>query len=302
MRVLCLFFPRLGLQLALRQRPALEGRTLVLLQGHGEDALVTAATADASGRGLLAGMTAAEARRRVPDARFLPDNAGDCLDELERVADIIRRRATPLVEIGGREHIFVDVTAVADDGDEGALAGTLGRLASSWSGLTVRAGVASGRAEALDAARVARLGANVSSSVIASPEAPIAPYREEVVGATVDAVPGSDIALPVQRLLRRLDIVLTAREASVREVRIVIERPGTAIEQRLRLRQPAASTAAVRAALFDDPSPLRDATAVRIELRRLGPDVRVRPCIASAAHRGEVRRIDRRRRLLLRAG
>jgi hypothetical protein len=47
---------------------------------------------------------------------------------------------------------------------------------------------------------------------------------------------------------------------------------------------------------------LSGAISVRVELRGLGPDVRVQPCIASAAHRGEVHRMERRRRMLQRAG
>ena len=93
MRVLCLLFQRLPIELALRARPALRGRPLALIAGHGGDALVTAATADLTARGIIPGMPAIEARERAPEARFAPDNAGACLDELERVSAIVRAKA-----------------------------------------------------------------------------------------------------------------------------------------------------------------------------------------------------------------
>jgi hypothetical protein len=51
MRVLCLLFPRLSIQLALQQRPGLAGRPVALIAGAGDSALVSAASTEAAARG-----------------------------------------------------------------------------------------------------------------------------------------------------------------------------------------------------------------------------------------------------------
>ena len=285
MRVLCLLFPRLAVQLALRHRPELKGRTLVFLQGHGEDALVAATTCDASARGLLVGMTAGEARHRVDRARFLPDNAGQCLDELERLADIIRRRATPLVEIAGREHLFVDISNLAPGSrSEAAVATTLARIASSFTECTVRAAVASTRAEALEAARASR-----SSIAVVPPrdaaEPPIAPQRAETIAASVTGDSELRLRARLSQALRHLDAVLDARGASFREAKLIVSNPDGEHLLSFRLRIPASTTAPLTAALDEVPAMLGGVTGIRIELSRLGPDVRTRPCVASLAYR-----------------
>ncbi|MCK9519815.1 MAG: hypothetical protein M0R74_12445 [Dehalococcoidia bacterium] len=301
MRLLCLLFPRFGLSLVRRQRPVLADRTLVMLQGHGEDALVTSATCDASARGLLPGMTAAEARRRLPDARFLPDNAGDSLDQLERVADIIRRRATPLVEIAGREHLFVDITRLTHGPrEEAALAESLARLATTWTECPVRAAVASTRREALDAARTARATPVICPPATFEADRPIAPYRPEVIAVGLEAPSEPVLRARLGRTFRHLDTVLGARNGSFRSVDLVVTDATGDRELSLRLRQPEATTAVVARTLLELPAVLAGATAVHITLGQLGPDVRVRPCTASAAHR-PVQRSHRRRQVLLRA-
>lgn len=285
MRVLCLLFPRLAVQLALRHRPELKGRTLVFLQGHGEDALVAAATCDASARGLLVGMTAAEARHRVPRARFLPDNAGDCLDELERLADIIRRRATPLVEIAGREHLFIDITGLVSSGQaEAAVAAALARIATSFTGCTARTGVASTRAEALEAARASRVSVGLVPASGAN-EPPIAPHRREAIAAEATADSELRLRARLSRALRHLDVVLDSRDASFREAKLLLSGPDGEHEISFRLRTPASTTAPLAAAIEEAPAMLAGATGARIELSRLGPCVQIRPCVASLAYR-----------------
>lgn len=289
MRVLCLLFPRLGAQLALRARPALRDRGLVLLQGHGDDALVAGVTCEAAARGLLPGMTAAEARRRCPGAAFIADNAADCLDELERVAAILRTRATSLVAPGGRDHLFLDISKLANgERDEARLGQRLAGVAGAWSGCDVRAGVASSRREALEAAMTARRGAVVCPPAPAT-EAAVAPFRAEPI--TVAATfPGgaNELALRARtaRLLRQLDLVLEARGQSYRTARIAMETERGEREVRVRPAAPAHDASRlereVAAALGGDADRV---FALRVELGGLGPAVHVAPCAASAAAR-----------------
>lgn len=287
MRVLCLLFPRLGVQLALRVRPALRDRGLVLLQGHGDDALVAGVTCDGAARGLLRGMTAAEARRRCPGAAFIADNAADCLDELERVAAILRTRATPLVAPGGRDHLFLDISKLANgERDEARLAQRLAGVAGAWSGCDVRAGVASSRREALEAAMTARRGAVVCPPMPAT-EPAIAPFRAETLSADV-TFPGGANELAVRaraaRLLRQLDVMLEARGQSYRSARVIVVTERGEREVRVRPPSPAHDASRLERQVIDaqggDGSRV---FSVHVELGGLGPSVRVTPSAASAA-------------------
>src|SRR5690606_20182797 len=107
MRVMCVLLHPLPIALAPHQRPHPAGRPIILVSNAGEDGLVTAAASSAARDGVVIGMTAAEARRLVPTAPFLPDNAAACLDTLEHAASLVRGRFTPLVELGGRDHLFL---------------------------------------------------------------------------------------------------------------------------------------------------------------------------------------------------
>lgn len=290
MRVLCLLFPRLGAQLALRARPALRDRGLVLLQGHGDDALVAGVTCEGAARGLLPGMTAAEARRRCPGAAFIADNAADCLDELERVAAILRTRATPLVALGGRDHLFLDISKLANgERDEARLAQRLAGVAGAWSGCDVRAGVASSRREAIEAATTARRGAVVCPPAPAT-EPAIAPFRAETLAADATFPGGAnELALRARaaRLLRQLDLLLEARGQSYRSARVIVATERG--EREVRLRPPAPAHDALRLERQVIDAQGGDGTrvfAIRVELGGLGPSVHVTPCAAARPLRG----------------
>lgn len=284
MRVLCLLFPRLGLHLAVRQRPALRDRPVVLLQGHGDDALVAAASCEASQRGVITGMSGGEARHRVPEALFLADNAGQCLDELERVASILRLRATPLVALGGRDHLFLDISRHANTPrEEELLAQRLAALASTWAKAPVRSGVASSRQEAVEAARAARRGTLVCPPVPAN-DPPIPSFRPEPLSAEVRFPShASEVAVRarVQRMLRALDLALEARSESFRAALLFVTNDAGEHELRLPQPQPQHTTASLLDAFDRQAQLLAGAHSVRVELQKLGPVVRVEPCAAS---------------------
>lgn len=292
MRVLVLWFPRLAAQLAAAARPELRERPFVLLTGAGDEALVAACSAAASASGVLAGMTAGQARSRCPRAAFLPDNAGACLDELDRIAGIVRARATTLVAVESRSHLAVDITALAGTSQaEALLARRLAGYASAWSGLEVRAAVASGRAEALDAARASR-GAPVICPAGPEDDASISPFQPDaaVSGQWAQARPAGALEAQValRRLFGRFEAVLQGRAEGARKVQLELS---WADETRTLTLRPTAPlhTASEMLSLVGGGAPvaaLEGLVACQVTLTRLGPDVRTRPCAASAAGRG----------------
>jgi len=287
MRLLCLFFPRLSLQVSLRDRPHLQDRPVVLLSGSGDEALVAAASPAASSRYVIAGMSAGQAHQRCPSAMFLPDNAGDCLEALERVGSMLRLRATPLVALGGRDHLFIDLEGLS--GGETAIAANLAALVRAWTGFEVRAGVAATRAGALEAARPARGLPVVLPSGRQAAEAPLEPFGERELSASMD-LPADCADLVVRaaltRLLAGLQPLLDGRGESFRTARLEMDSEDGTRVLTARCAQPLHRAADALDLLlprgeFVD---LGNCRRIRVTLGRLGPDVRVRPC---AAHRRE---------------
>jgi hypothetical protein len=292
MRVLCMLFPRLSIQLARLQRPDLDMRPIVTIAGSGDESLISAVSTEASGRGVVVGMTPAQARARCHGATFLPDNAGACLDELERIASIVRTRATGIVVIASREELLVDMdTLPAHLGaSEAEVAVRLSGLVRMWSGLSVRAGVASTQLAAREAARGARLGPAVCRPVLAWGEPPLQASSTGPLAVEVLIPLGTSplaARARLQRTSQQLQALLDGRSQSYREVRLVI-RDGRGDESRFRkVMEPAhdvqlALTAAAPA-LADEA--LTAAATIRLELDRLRPDVRVQPATASSLAR-----------------
>ncbi len=287
MRLLCLFFPRLPLQVGLRDRPHMRDRPVVWLSGHGDEALVAVASPSASSRYVIPGMSAGQAHQRCPRAIFLPDNPGECLEVLERVATILRLRATPLVAVGGRDHLFVDLEGVA--GEESAIAANLASLARAWTGFEVRAGVAATRAGALEAARPARGLPVVLPPGRQAAEAPLEPFAERELSASAE-LPVTAGALVLRativRLLNGVQPLLDGRHESFRAIRLELETVEGPRSLTIQTGQPLHRTLDALDLLLGRPE-LADpgaARRVRVTLAHLGPDVRVRPC---AAHRRE---------------
>ncbi|MEX0782501.1 MAG: hypothetical protein WD557_07615 [Dehalococcoidia bacterium] len=292
MRVLCLFFPRLSIQLALQQRPDLAGRALAMIAGSGDEALVSAASTEASARGAIAGLTPGRARSRCPGAAFLPDNAGACLDELERIASIIRTRATGIVAIVSREELLVDLDSLpAHVGSDDFEAATrLSALVRMWTGLNVRAGVANSRAEARAAARGARLAPAVRPPVLAWGEPPLQASSTGPLAVEVLIPLGTSPLAARARLLRathQLQALLDGAAQSYREVRVAIRGEDGAESHFRRLIEPTSDVqrALLAAALVLGDQSLASASSVRLELGRLGPDIRVAPATAASLAR-----------------
>jgi nucleotidyltransferase/DNA polymerase involved in DNA repair len=280
MRLLCLVFPRLGIQLARREDPALAGRPTVLLAGDGEAALVAIASVEATAAGIETGMTAAQARDRCPAVTVARDNAGECLDELERIASILRARATTDVAIVSRDAVIVSLGGLEDRfADEMGAAAALARLARSWTGLDVRAGAAGTVDGAIAAARTARRFPVVCPSAGSGQALPmlsgsIAGSVRWGVGASV-----AEASARLEKLLAKLETAVEVHGLSFREVTIELTRPSGALAYRLRSESPLHRAAEARELILDrlGSGALSGTTGIEVALGRMGPSVRVEP-------------------------
>jgi len=288
MRIACILFPRLAIQIARRGHPGL-GRSLVLLAGEGDGALVSAASPDASAAGITVGMSAAGARARCSSAAFLPDNAGECLETLEAASAILRARATPSVAIGGRDHLFVSLAGLEPlFVDEATAASALLGLARTWTGFDGRAGVGGTRDAALEAARTARRYPVVIESDTSGCET-IAPWHDDTLTARHSfpfASTPKDVRARLVHLLLRLEAILDGRGESFREVSVTLgTTAGGSNSWRAGRRAPMQRAAEALALLGEQlgPNAFESVERIDVELARLGPATEVVPIPAMAA-------------------
>jgi len=289
MRMACILFPRLPIQLARRGHAELP-RSLVLLAGDGDGALVSAASPDASAAGITVGMSAAGARARCSSAAFLPDNAGECLETLEAASAILRARATPSVAIGGRDHLFISLAGLELlFVDEATAASALVALVRTWTGFDGRAGVAGTRDAALEAARTARRYPVVVIESDTSGWETIAPWHDDTLTARHNfpsASTSKDVRARLVHLLLRLEAILDGRGESFREVTVTLgTTAGGSNSWRVGSRAPMQRAAEALALLGEQlgPSAFESVERIDVELARLGPAMEVVPSPAMAA-------------------
>ncbi len=310
MRLLCLYLPRLPIQIARRRRNELCGRPVITLAGDGDDALVSGVSAEASAHGVTVGMFASVARSRCAVAAILPDNAGECLDALEDAAAIVRLRATPTVAIGGRDHLFVDLRGTESRFvDEAAAATRLAGLVRTWTGFDVRAGVADDEAAALSAAHQARRLPIVAATNECAGTTPVLPAPQTPLRATFawDVAPGAvAVRARLVRMLGALQTVLQARGESFREFSMELTHAsGAAATVRLNLTSPVHRTSEILGLLTARTAGdvFEGVNGLQLTLGHLGPDVRIEPLQRlprrTRAVEAPVRPLQRR---LLRAG
>lgn len=280
MRLLCLVFPRLGIQLARRENPALAGRPTVLLAGDGEAALVALASVEATAAGIETGVTAARAGERCPAVAMVRDNAGECLDELEGIASILRARATTDVAMVSRDAVMVSLDGLDDRfAGETAAASALARLARSWTGLDVRAGVAGTVEGAIAAARTARRFPVICPA--SGPGQPLPMLPGSVAGRVSWGVEASlaGAGAKLETLLAKLQTVVEVHGLSFREVTIEVTRPSGSLVYRLGSGSPLHRATEARDLIFArlGSGALSGTTGIEVALGRLGPSVRVEP-------------------------
>lgn len=285
MRTLCLLFPRLGIQVARRENPGLQGRPVALISGDGDAGLISVVSVEATVAGVETGMRPEQAAERCPAIVFERDNAGACLNELERMASILRVKATTDVAIVSRDAVAVALGGLGGQfADEAGAAQALAQLARSWTALDVRAGVGSTVDTALAAARTARRYPVVAAG--------------DVQHRGLSAVPGQvsgSARLEQGRewvragtLLERLALALDVYRLSYREVLLEVERPSGRLSLRIRSDAPlhtgveALNLIRIRAGA----GALAGANALTVSLQRLGPRVRVDPWRPAPARSG----------------
>ncbi len=281
MRLLCLVFPRLGVQVARLKDPSLSGRPVVLLAGEGEGALVTVASVEATAAGVEAGMTASHARERCPAVAVVRDNAGECLDGLEAIASILRTRATTDVAIVSRDAVAVSLSGLDDrfDGEAAAAAG-LARLARSWSGFDVRAGVAGSLDGAMAIARTARrFPAVCREEGAATGGLPLYPGTIAARASLAGVASAAEAGAKLDALLAKLETAIEVHGLSFREVTIEVMRPSVDRAYRLTSETPLHRAAEARALILSrlGPAVVAGASGLAVAARRIGPSVRVEP-------------------------
>ncbi|MGI8926942.1 MAG: hypothetical protein ACR2HN_09900 [Tepidiformaceae bacterium] len=305
MRLLCLYLPRLATELALRGWPQLGGTPAVLLTGAGESAVVSAVSSEAAAAAVVPGMTAGDARRLCPRAAFLPDNAGACLDELDRLAAILAVKATPLVEAGGRDHLFLQLDGVAEQyGGESAAAARIAEQARAWGQTDVRAGVGSSREAALRASRLAHRAPGIDGAPARAAEPSVTPLGPLQVAAGVAfqrPVSPEGLAAALAPMLGRATVLLAGR--SFRQVTIALQTGGawlTASDHPSAPAHDADIALNVIEAAFG--RGIGTVTAARLTFGRLGPGIQAPPAARTASGRRAAAPLTRRpRQLLLRA-
>ncbi|MGE0599529.1 MAG: hypothetical protein AB7J35_06200 [Dehalococcoidia bacterium] len=286
MRVLSLFFPRLGIQLARAANPSLAGRPLGLLAGEGDGALLSAVSVEATADGIEAGMTSLQARQRCPGIALERDNARECLEQLEAVSSILRTRATSNVAIVSRNSIALSLSGLEGRfANEEAAAAAISALARSWSGLDVRAGIASTLEQAECAARKAR------RFPLVQPDEGVTefelPRYEAVTGRhtweTHSTSP--DVVARIHKLLGTMQPMVEAGGRSFRTLRVEIEQGPYRSSMVLKASQPlhraAEASELLRSRLAE--MALDGTTAVSVTLDAIGPSVAVEPWRATAA-------------------
>ena len=172
----------------LRRRPELRGRPVVV-GGTGRRGVVAAASYEARCYGVFSAMPSAVARRRCPDAVFLPGDYAayaDASSEVRAVLDTV----TPLVEPLALDEAFLDVTGARRAGSGATIAQALRRGVREQLQLECSVGVATNKF-------LAKL-----ASVDAKPRA--TPAGVEPGPGVFEVRPGDELAylhpLPVGRL------------------------------------------------------------------------------------------------------
>lgn len=282
MRVLCLYLPALPITLARRSLAEPTERPVVLVDGEGPGAPVTAVSPAAATRGVRIGDAVAVARSRLPGAIILADNAGDCLDELERLAAIVSRYATVSVAVESTTRLVVGCPALAGTGEE-AFAIRLQQLVRAWGGMPVQAGIGNGRAEALEAAVRSRPGVTVVPPSPGVAEAPVATLTGQTLRVSTSV--GADLDGTLRKTARRLRLMQSTASRSARELRLTVRAGETTYRRVLRPRNPVQPHELDEriVAAFEDLPAVRPEW-IRVELGRLGParPVHAEPALARA--------------------
>lgn len=283
MRIVALVVPRLSIQLARREGVVPAGRPVATLQEVGGEALVAVASREAAAAGVQPGMLVADALVRCPALVTAPARPGRELDELERLAGVLARKATPGVALLSREAIGVDLRGLEGrSAGEAAAAVALLQMARDWLGMEVRAAVADGPGEALLAARCTRRGL-----VVCEARGPVEPLPGTPPMRARVAAPGGISAERCERAVLRLGLVLRAFGTSCRGIEMAVEAAeGRPFTVRRMAREPVHSGEELLALARPLFGQALAAGAIEVRAVRPGPSVEVAPWRPAVARAG----------------
>ena len=135
MSILYCTIPHFAAALARRDDASLQNRPLVLIGSQGR---VFAASAEAVGYGVVAGLTARMAEIRCPEARLVEADVAAYRQEVETLLQLLER-SSPRVEPHGGGAAYVDLGDLARDHTEGvALCSEIGQAVRRELGETLQ--------------------------------------------------------------------------------------------------------------------------------------------------------------------
>lgn len=108
MDIACVVVPDLPIAMALRERPGLRGKPVVVGGAPQEHAQVTACSQEAAAMGVTVGMQLRRALALCPRAVFIPLRQTELLAEAGRLAELLRQ-ASPAVEEVAPGHLHMEV-------------------------------------------------------------------------------------------------------------------------------------------------------------------------------------------------
>lgn len=216
-RIACFYVPMFPLAARLRSEPDLLQEALAIIDGTAQTAHVIAATRRARTKGIVPGMSLAQARSIIPKLIARPRDT-ECERTAQEALFEVAETFSPRVEDAGEGIVFVDVTgmerhfqsAVADSSPEIALAKAAMHAAARM-GLTARVGIAASKL----AARVAA-------------ELPHSPIIVEAGKESEFLAP-----LPLARLTPELDAATTLRRWGIGSIGELAGLPESEVASRL---------------------------------------------------------------------
>ncbi len=215
-RIACFYVPMFPLAARLRSEPDLLQEALAIIDGNAQNAHVIAATRRARTKGIVPGMSLAQARSIIPKLIARPRDT-ECERTAQEALFEVAETFSPRVEDAGEGIVFVDVTGMerhfqnaVDSSPEIALAKAAMHAAARM-GLTARVGIAASKL----AARVAA-------------ELPHSPIIVEAGKESEFLAP-----LPLARLTPELDAATTLRRWGIGSIGELAGLPESEVASRL---------------------------------------------------------------------
>jgi protein ImuB len=209
-RIACFYVPMFPLAARLRSEPDLLQEALAIIDGNAQNAHVIAATRRARTKGIVPGMSLAQARSIIPKLIARPRDT-ECERTAQEALFEVAETFSPRVEDAGEGIVFVDVTGMERHFDSETDLARAAIRAAARMGLTARVGIAASKL----AARVAA-------------ELPHSPIIVEAGKESEFLAP-----LPLARLTPELDAATTLRRWGIGSIGELAGLPESEVASRL---------------------------------------------------------------------